>query len=47
MEQQIRADLLENNKRRLKSININMVSISCMEELNRKIIELLEEHKNE
>lgn len=47
IEMMIRNELLENNKKRLKSININLTTISSFDELNRKIIELLEEHKNE
>ena len=45
IEKNIKKQILESNKKRLKSININMTSISCLEEINRKIIELLEGHQ--
>ena len=47
IETYIRKELLENNKKRLKGINVNMTSISSLQEMNKKIIELLEEHRYE
>ena len=47
IEQNIKRQVLEDNKRKLKSMNIHMTTISSLDELNQKIIELLEGHKNE
>lgn len=47
MESQIKRELLESNRKRLKSINVSLTSISSFNELNKKVIALLEEHTNE
>ena len=45
VEQFVKQQLFENNIHKLKSLNIPMTSISCLEEMNMKITKLLEEHK--
>ena len=45
VEKFVKKQLSENNIHKLKSLNIPMTSISCLEELNIRITKLLEEHK--
>ena len=47
VEKFIKKELLENNTKRFKNLNIHITTISSLEELNKKIIELLEEHSYE
>lgn len=46
IEKQIKNDLLKKNELKLKRNNISIISISSIKQINSKIIELLEEHKN-
>ena len=47
VEKFIKEQLIENNKKRIHKLNISLTSISSLEEMDKKMIELLEEHKNE
>lgn len=45
LEKEIKQKLLKESSKKLKKIKINLVSISSLDQINNKIIELLEEHK--
>lgn len=45
VEKEIKKDILNKNASKLKKNNISMTSISSKEEINLKVIKLLEEHK--
>lgn len=47
VEKFIKEQLIENNKKRIHKLNISLTSISSLEEMDKKMIELLEGHKNE
>ena len=47
VEKYIKKQLLEDNQKKLKNLNIPMTSISSIDELTLKITELLEGHKYE
>ncbi len=46
LEKEIKNNIIKENVKRFRKNNISMVSISSEKEINEKIIELLEEHKN-
>lgn len=45
LEKEIKQKLLKESSKKLKKIKINLTSISSLDQINNKIIELLEEHK--
>ena len=45
IEKELRKNIIKENKEKLKINNINMITINSIKEINKSIIQLLEEHK--